>query len=87
MSTISEILDQGSCFGVTDPSQLRPSFRCHLRASSGLCEGCEGKKRHHCARFVRVVSVATSPKGRLKVKHGKKPCQCQKAWCKRKRKK
>src|SRR4051812_47161359 len=98
MPTIDDILNQmkferlagggeGSCFGVTDPSRLRPAFRRHPKKDNGLCEGCDGKKRHHCKGFVLYVSVVTNPKhGRLKIKRLRKPCRCQKSYCKRERK-
>ena len=89
MPTINELLEQakrgqldtGSCFGVTDQSRLRPAFRRRRIKSPPICDGCEGKKSHHCKKKVRVVWVDSSGQ-RMKLKRGFVKCTCSK--CKKK---
>jgi hypothetical protein len=75
--------DRGSCFGVTDPSQLRPAFRRGRKPASGVCGGCEGNKRHHCKGFVRTFSIVRNKKrpDSFKIERGQKSCKCQKKYC------
>ncbi|MBX4205558.1 MAG: hypothetical protein KW788_05295 [Candidatus Doudnabacteria bacterium] len=65
--------DEGTCFGVTDPSRLRPLFRQPI-SSRHICASCH-QGRHECAKTVQLYSF--DPQGKPAVKKtGAIPCEC-----------
>jgi hypothetical protein len=84
MPTIGELLDalkfqrmvggdSGSCFGVTDPSRLRPEFQKEEEKPLILCEGCRGEGEHECRRKLKVKHGGRRLKSRCGFSF---PCEC-----------
>lgn len=70
--------DKGSCFGVTDPSRLRPAFQSSSLSASHLCEGCRGKSTdlHQCTKKVKVFNLKTLESGKTSMKSRMVKCEC-----------
>lgn len=72
--------DEGSCFGVTDPSRLRPAFYRKIRTEN-LCASC-GNGEHQCAGKLYVLTIehVTSPETGeplLRKSSAEVSCQCE----------
>lgn len=52
--------DEGSCFGVTDPSRLRPAFYNPIVPLLQICKGCKDKKVHRCKKHFPVQKFKIS---------------------------
>jgi hypothetical protein len=74
--------DEGSCFGVTDPSRLRRPFHRRPIHLETLCESClEGK--HQCSHKVAVIQSKYVVDGRtgerlFRTQLSEVACQCKK---------
>jgi hypothetical protein len=86
MQTIETILklqrqgrqNEGSCFGVTDPSRLRKTIRRKHIPHNGICEGCrKEKKRHSCKKIITVINLSLAG-NELKSEKGTIECICSK---------
>lgn len=89
MPTIDDILnqlkfnrmvggDEGSCFGVTDPSRLRPEFYRPMEPREHLCPGCEKDGSHQCTGKVPTILFTIDEKTNAeKLEHGSVPCECK----------
>lgn len=71
--------DEGSCFGVTDPSRLRPAFQeAHeLPPVSLICAGCKSGDPHVCSKHVEGVQRIVTDEEADVVIFEPVLCQCE----------
>jgi len=65
--------DSGACFGVTDPSRLRPVL--HRTMPKIVCLGCVGPE-HRCEKKVPVLRVTFPKPGRTRKRRTFVKCGC-----------
>jgi hypothetical protein len=72
--------DEGSCFGVTDPSRLRPAFRRRRSRTEPVCASCKAGK-HDCTHSVEVISAmlrtGQNKEKQFQHKPARVPCACR----------
>jgi hypothetical protein len=68
--------DSGSCFGVTDPSRLRPALHPTESVPPLLCEGCRESGEHNCEKNLKVIWGRSNGTGGGKISTFEIPCEC-----------
>lgn len=70
---------EGSCFGVTDPSRLRPSLLLPSRKSGPvICRGCQKSSKHKCAIKIFALDIKIERKtGKFTCKRSDVHCECK----------